>query len=132
MGTIPREARVAARIDLAGRRLTSPIGGIVYLVDPAGYRRRIKDDETYARLFRDRQGIVMTTEIGGVAEGADFTSFTILVRGDASARIYLLDDGCKRFIPSGAAMDKYWFNWGRICVVRQALIDHVRAGEAWQ
>jgi len=66
-----------------------------------------------------------------MAERPPLASGSLLVRGDASARIYLLDDGRKRLIPSDTVMDKYWFNWGRICVVRQVLIDHVPTGELW-
>jgi len=104
----------------------------VYLIDPAGYRRRVASHATYDRLFRDWRGIVDTSDLERLAERPPLTSGSLLVRGDASARIYLLDEGRKRFIPSDAAMDKYWFNWARICVVRQVLIDHVPLGDAWE
>ena len=115
----------------SGCRLVSPGRSDVYLVDPSGYRRRIANHSTYDRLFRDWRGIVDARDLDGMAERPPLASGSLLVRGDASARIYLLDDGRKRLIPSDTVMDKYWFNWGRICVVRQVLIDHVPTGELW-
>ena len=120
-----------ARVELSGKRLVRPGRPDVYLVDPAGYRRRVPNHTTYSRLFRDWQGIVDSHDLDDLAEGPPLKSATILVRGDAEARIYLLDDGRKHLIPSTTVMDKYWFNWGRICVVRQVLIDHIPIGEAW-
>ena len=116
----------------AGCRLVIPGQPHVYLIDPAGYRRRVASHATYDRLFRDWRGIVDTSDLERLTERPPLTSGSLLVRGDASARIYLLDEGRKRFIPSDAAMDKYWFNWARICVVRQVLIDHVPLGDAWE
>lgn len=115
----------------SGTRLVSPGRPDVYLVDPSGYRRRIANHLTYDRLFRDWRGIVDVRDLDVMAERPPLTTGSLLVRGDASARIYLLDDGRKRLIPSDTVMDKYWFNWGRICVVRQILIDHVPTGEIW-
>jgi hypothetical protein len=115
----------------SGSRLVSPGQPNVHVVDPAGYRRRIANHSTYDRLFRDWRGIVDAPDLESVAERPPLTSGSLLVRGDASARIYLLDEGRKRLIPSDAVMDKYWFNWGRICVVRQILIDHVPTGDVW-
>jgi hypothetical protein len=115
----------------AGCRLVSPGRPDVYVVDPAGYRRRVANHSTYDRLFRDWRGIADACDLEGIAERPALTSGSLLVRGDASAMIYLLDEGRKRLIPSHTVMDKYWFNWGRICVVRQILIDHVPAGDVW-
>jgi hypothetical protein len=115
----------------AGSRLVSPGRPDVYVVDPAGYRRRVANHSTYDRLFRDWRGIVDASDLDEMAERPPLTSASLLVRGDASALIYLLDEGRKRLIPNDAVMNRYWFNWGRICVVRQILIDHVPAGDVW-
>ena len=120
------------RPERSGARIVSPGRPDVYLVDPAGYRRRIPNHTTYCRLFRDWRGISDADDLDEIAEGLPFKSATILVRGDAAARIYLLDNGRKRLVPSDTVMDKYWFNWGRICVVRQILIDHVPEGDLWE
>lgn len=124
-GTLPQPAR-------SGCRLVSPGRPDVYVVDPCGYRRRIANHSTYDRLFRDWRGIADARDLETIAERSPLTSASLLVRGDATARIYLLDDGRKRLIPSDVVMDKYWFNWGRICVVRQILIDHVPPGDPWE
>jgi hypothetical protein len=120
------------RPERSGSRLVRPGRPDVYLVDPSGYRRRIPNHTTYNRLFRDWRGISDSNDLEEIAEGPALKSATILVRGDGAARIYLLDDGRKHFIPNDTVMDKYWFNWGRICVVRQILIDHVPEGDPWQ
>jgi hypothetical protein len=124
-GPVPEPTR-------SGCRLVSPGRPDVYVVDPGGYRRRIANHSTYDRLFRDWRGIADARDLEGIAERPPVSSASLLVRGDASARIYLLDDGRKRLIPSDLVMDKYWFNWGRICVVRQILIDHVPPGDPWE
>src|SRR5258708_218303 len=79
----------------------------VYVVDPAGYRRRVANHSTYDRLFRDWRGIVDATDLEEMAERPPLTSASLLVRGDASALIYLLDEGRKRLIPNDAVMNKY-------------------------
>jgi hypothetical protein len=115
----------------SGCRLVIPGRPDVYVVDPAGYRRRIPNHTTYDRLFRDWRGIVDSPDLEDIAERPALKSASILVRGDGAARIYILDEGRKRLIPNDTVMDKYWFNWGRICVVRQILIDHVPEGDPW-
>jgi len=135
-------AEVAARIQqitgpspqpgLSGYRLVRPGSPAVYLVDPAGYRRRIANHTTYNRLFRSWHGIVDTCNLEEIAEGIPIAHGTILVRGDAGGEIYVLDEGHKRALASEAVMDKYWFNWGRVSVIRQVLIDHVPSGDVWR
>jgi hypothetical protein len=44
----------------------------------------------------------------------------------------LLDHGRRRVITDGAVMNKYWFNWNRVFVIRQVLIDHMPLGEEWE
>ena len=117
---------------LSGYRLVRPGSPAVYLVDPAGYRRRIANHTTYTRLFRSWHGIVDTCNLEEIAEGIPIANGTILVKGDAGREIYLLDEGLKRALASDSVMDKYWFNWGRVCVIRQVLIDHVPSGDVWQ
>jgi hypothetical protein len=133
-GEAPRSGKAAGPVPQPARsgcRLVSPGRPDIYVVDPGGYRRRIANHSTYDRLFRDWRGIADACDLEGIAEKTPLTSGSLLVRGDASAMIYLLDEGRKRLIPSASVMDKYWFNWGRICVVRQILVDHVPAGDIW-
>jgi hypothetical protein len=117
---------------LSGYRLVSPGLPEIYLVDPAGYRRRIPNHTTYNRLFRSWRGIVDTADMADISEGAPLTNGTLLVRGDSKNEIYLLDEGRKRVLTRDQVMDKYWFNWGRVCVIRQVLMDQVPEGDVWE
>jgi hypothetical protein len=120
------------RRDRAGHRLVSPGDPEVYLVDPDGYRRRIPNHTTYNRLFRNWSGIADESRLEAIALGPDLTTGTILVRGDQSDAIYLLDQGRKRLVTDAAAMDKYWFNWSRIFSVRQGVIDRIPPAADWE
>jgi len=121
-----------ARGDLVGRRLRRPGQHRVYLVDPAGYRRRVPDDAVYNRIFRDWSGIAEELDLDDVPSRPPFTRATMLVRGDASGAVFLLDQGRKRRVTSSASMQKYWFDSGRVHAVRQVLIDHFPVGHDWE
>jgi hypothetical protein len=121
----------APRRDLAGHRLVRPGHPEIYLIDPNGYRRRIPNHTTYSRLFRNWSGIDDELHLDEIALGPELTTGTLLVRGNASDVIYLLDQGRKRLVTDAAAMDKYWFNWSRIFPVRQAVIDRIPQGTDW-
>jgi hypothetical protein len=122
----------APRPDLAGYRLVRPGHPEIYLVDPDGYRRRVPNHTTYNRLFRSWSGITNEACLADVALRPQFTTGTVLVRGDASSRIYLLDEGLKRLITDDTVMEKYWFNWAGLFVVKQALLDRIRPGVDWK
>jgi hypothetical protein len=124
--------RAAPHPPAAGYRVVRPGRPDIYLVDPAGYRRKIPNHTTYNRLFRNWRGIVDTHDLDEIAEGPPLRSGTLLVRGDASSEIYLLDEGHKRLLVGESVLDKYWFDETRVCLIRQLLIDHVPAGEAWE
>jgi hypothetical protein len=104
----------------------------VYLVDPAGYRRRVPDEAVYNRLFRDWSGISEELGLDDVPSRPPFTSATMLVRGDASSAVFLLDQGRKRLVTGSASMKKYWFDSERVHVVRQVLMDHFPVGHDWE
>jgi len=55
----------------------------------------------------------------------------MLIRGDLSTMLYLLDHGVKRCIPSPAIMEKYWFSWDRIEVLKQFLVDTIPSTRPW-
>jgi hypothetical protein len=104
----------------------------VYLIDPAGYRRRVPDEAVYNRLFRDWSGISDELDLDDVPSRPPLTSATMLVRGDASNAVFLLDQGRKRRVASSASMTKYWFDHERVQVVRQVLVDHFPVGHDWE
>lgn len=122
---------LAPRPDLAGRRVVLPGYADIHLVDPEGYRRCIPNPTTYNRLFRSWDGICDEPGLARIALRRELTLATVLVRGDASGRIYLLDEGMKRLIVSHAVMDKYWFSWSLIHVVKQALVDRIHSAADW-
>jgi hypothetical protein len=126
------EAALLPRPELAGYRLVYPGETEVYLVDPAGFRRRIPNRETYARLFRDGRGVVTTREVREIAQRPDLAQSALLFSAELVDSIYLLDDGQKRLITSSQVMDKYWFNWGRVSLVRRTLVDALPNGDIWE
>jgi len=126
------QAVFVPRPELAGYRLVYPGETDVYLVDPAGFRRRIPNRVTYSRLFRDGRGVVTTREAREVAQRPDLALSALLFSPELAAAIYLLDDGRKRLITSSQVMDKYWFNWGRVSLLRRALVDALPNGEIWE
>lgn len=129
----PRPRRLRpARGDLAGRRLRRPGQHRVYLVDPAGYRRRVTDEAVYNRIFRDWSGVAEDIDLDDIPSRPPFTTATMLLRGDASSSVFLLDQGRKRRITSAASMNKYWFDSERVQVVRQVLMDHFPVGNDWE
>jgi hypothetical protein len=119
------------RPDLAGSRRLLPGSTSVFLVDPDGYRRAVPNSVTYNRLFRSWQGAIDDPDLEGIAERPGFSTSVMLIRGDLSTILYLLDHGLKRCIPGPAMMDKYWFNWDRIEVLKQFLVDTIPSGRPW-
>jgi hypothetical protein len=122
--------RSGPRADMAGRRLRLRGLSAVYLVDPAGYRRRIPSQAVHDRLFRDG-ALVAIANVGDIAPRPPLAESTMLVRGAASSVIHLLDQGRKRRVAGPSAMAKYSFDWDRVCVVRQVLIDSLPCGADW-
>jgi hypothetical protein len=116
--------------DLAGCRLRLLGLSAVYLVDPAGFRRRIPCQTVYDRLF-SQSAWVDVANVGDVASRPPLAASTMLVRGSASDVIHLLDQGRKRRVPGPSAMAKYSFDWDRVCIVRQVLIDSLPCGADW-
>jgi hypothetical protein len=120
------------RPEWAGLRVRSNDRRIVYLIDPSGHRRRIPDETTYRRLFRDWSGIADAIESDDVPELPPLSESAMLLRGDASDDVFLVDRGQKRRIRDARVLDKYWFDPARISVVRQALVNHLSLGPAWE
>lgn len=120
------------RPDWAGSRRVLPGSTSVYVVDPDGYRRCVPNHLTYNRLFRGWQGVVDDPDVLGIAERPPMTTSARLIRGDLSSTVYLFDSGVKGCIPSHSAMDKYWFSWERIEVLKQYFVDTIPNGRPWQ
>lgn len=118
------------RPDLAGLRLTPLTGGPIYVVNPEGYLQWIPNPATYNNLFRNWNG-VYKVDIANYAIGAALSDGAILARGNASAAVFLVSNGMKRWITSPAAMDKYNFNWNTVYVVPQVLVNFIWSGASW-
>jgi hypothetical protein len=126
-----RSEFIAPRPDLAGCRVRTSSCATIYVIDPEGFRRWVPNQRTYSRLFRDAGGVIDTFDVAQIAQRPKLTTGAMLVQGDVSPSVYLLDHGVKRLVPSPAAMDKYHFAWDRIFVVKQFLIDKIPNGRSW-
>lgn len=120
----------APRPDLAGLRLTPLTGGPIYLVNPEGLLQWIPNPSTYNNLFRDWSG-VYRVDIAAMPIGTALSDGAVLVKGQASAAVYLVSNGKKRWITSPAAMDKDDFNWNHVYVVPQILVNSIATGSSW-
>ena len=121
--------------ELAGYKVRVTGNTAIYVIDRAGYRRRIPFPYTFMNLFVDHavfQGVLVSELVTEIAEGAPLDDGTVLVRGMASERIYILDRGQKRLITSKLIMDKYDFDEQSVVAVPQALIDAVPSGDIWE
>jgi hypothetical protein len=129
MGVDPRI--VAPRPDLAGQRLMAPGQSAIYIVDPNGYLRHIPDPATYNNLFRDWNGVIIDVNLIDIAQGPPLTPGAVLALGSGTSPVYLVTNGVKDWITSPAAMDKYYFNWGRVLTVPDVLVDFIPNGINW-
>jgi len=111
--------------------MRTPASASIYLIDPDGYRRWVPNRLTYDRLFRDREGIADDFALDQIAQRPRITSAAMLIRGDESDSLYLLEHGVKRLIPSPAVMDKYHFSWDRVFAVKQFFIEKIPHGRNW-
>lgn len=121
---------VGPRPDLAGLRVKLPTQPQVYLIDPDGFLRWIPNPPTYNNLFRDWNGIIVDIDVNEIAQGVPLSDGAVLAKG-ATAPVYLVSNGEKRWITSPAAMDKYYFNWRTIVVMPQVLLDSIPTGNNW-
>jgi len=101
------------------------------LVDPEGYRRWIPDPETYNNLFRDWNGIYVDINTRNIAERAALSRGAQLVRPVNEPPVYLVSNGIKRWITSPVAMDKYYFDWGKVLPLSRAVVDGIPDGPSW-
>jgi hypothetical protein len=56
----------------------------------------------------------------------------ILLRGDRSDIVYVLDRGRKRRVTSGCVIHDARFEGAEVHVVRQLLVDHLSSGDDWR
>ena len=119
------------RPDLSGLRVKLPNHPEIYLIDPEGYRRWIPNPATYNNLFRNWDGVVTDIDIGEIAMSAPLSNGAILARAASTAPVFLVSNGIKRWITSPPVMDKYYFNWNRIYVVPDVLVNFIPAGPNW-
>jgi hypothetical protein len=90
----------------------------------------IPNPNTYNNLFVDWNG-VYRVDTATMAIGPALSDGAVLAKGNASAAVYIVSNGKKRWIISPAVMEKYHFNWNHIFVVPQVLIDSIPTGNNW-
>jgi hypothetical protein len=122
---------LSPRPDLAGLRVKTPNAPQIYLIDPNGFRRWIPDPATYNNLFRDWNGVVIDINVSEIAQAASLTPGAVIFKSSDHTSIYLVSNGCKRWITSPAAMDKYYFDWGKVLVLPPVVVDFVPEGQPW-
>jgi hypothetical protein len=117
------------RTDLAGKRIEAAGGTAIYLVDDDGTKRYVPDVTTYNNLFRDWSGI-QTLDVSTIRSGPDLTIGAYLAASSnaAGTPIYLVTNGQKRHITSGAVMDKFYLNGNAVQTVPQTTLDSLPNG----
>ena len=85
--------------------------GRIYLVLD-GLARPVPSDETYGRLFQDMDGCIAAQELGPV--GAPLTAAAYLAGDRADGRIYLVNDGQRRWIQNSFTFERFHFHWGKV------------------
>ena len=122
------------RPDLNGLLIRNPGNGMIFWVD-RGQRRYIENMTIYGRLFVSNHRDYLDTD--AVEPGSPITDDNRLVRCGENghplfSRVYLLDQGTKRYVTSPAAMNKNNFNWKGVsnidCPVLQSIPDGASIG----
>jgi len=105
---------MSLRPDLNGQRFTRPSDGAVFLVDE-GQLRHIPNQQTYAQMFRNWNGIQTDEAIlSSVQVGPPYDIATKIVAVEGKPHIYLLTYGApgqviKRHVTDWDTMDHYNF-----------------------
>jgi len=118
----------APRPELNGFRLKHPARPEVYLID-SGQKRWIPNPTTYTNLFKDWNGILIYPDIDTIDTGSSISNGASLIKGDQAPQVYLVDNGLKRWIINPDVFNKYYFDWNKVRVIPQVVIDYVPPGE---
>jgi hypothetical protein len=103
-------------------------GVATYLIDQ-GVRHLIPDELTFNNLFTGWDIITTYDDLAFIDEGAPLSSGAILVRGEGVAT-WLVTNGVKRPINSEEIMSRYHFDYKKIVLVPQILLDAANVGSA--
>lgn len=115
------------RTDLNGVRIKSPSDSRIYLVDN-GVLRHIPNPETYNNLFRNWDNIVIDPHIDQISMGHPISNGAILAKSATYDNVFLIDEGTKRWITSPSTMDKYNFDWGKVFILPNILLQSIPNG----
>ena len=63
-----------------------------------------------------------------IAVGTPLTSGALLVKGDVDESVYLVSNAVKMWIPSETIFGNYQFNWAKVVVVPQIVINSIPDG----
>jgi len=103
------------RTDLDGLRFRKPGEDTVYVIDQ-GKKRGIPNPGVYDALFKTWDNIHLDIDINAIDDGPAVDQTAILFRCYDNPKVFLFDNGKKRWIESPAVMDRFQFNWNSIHV----------------
>jgi hypothetical protein len=86
----------------------------VFLIDPEGYRRGIRNWSTHESLFRDLNAVEPSRVLAFIPARSDLSRSAYLAGVDGTDSVYLISNGICRWIASPATMDKYGFDWDKV------------------
>jgi len=115
---------------LIGARLRQTGTAQIYLIDEDGSKRWIPDQATYLNLFRDWASVQDVPDVSSITTGPTVTSGAYLATTGAATgtKVYLIDNGQKRWVTTPAVMDKFDFNWSALRPVAQSTLDALPDG----
>ena len=115
--------------ELNGYLLKLPNTDPIYLILD-GYRCHVPDFPTFQNLFRDGAAVFQEPLLNVVAQGPALSQGALLVRSDVTkdAKVYLLSNGVKRWIPNPEIFNLYQFNASRIVSLPVIVINSIPTG----
>ncbi len=116
------------RYDLAGLRVKLPNKPDIYLILPDGCKHHIPNSNTYNNLFKDWNNIVIDLDIDEIPTGIPISNGAVLTRGNQTGSVFLVTNNCKRHITSPKMMEKYSFDWAKVYIIPQIIVDNIPTG----
>jgi len=126
-GTSPAGITPAPAPQLNGTLQKDPNAPPVYSVIN-GLLCWIPDLQTMSNLIAPPPTINPNQNLAEIAVGTPLTSGAVLVKGDVDDSTYLVSNGVKMWIPTETIFGNYQFNWAKVVVVPQIVINSIPDG----
>ena len=126
-GTAPAGVTPAPAPQLNGTLQQEPNTAPVYSVIN-GLLCWIPDLLTISNLIAPGATITQNPNLAEIAVGTPLTSGAVLVKGDVDESVYLVSNAVKMWIPSPTIFGNYQFNWAKVVVVPQIVINSIPDG----